>query len=163
MKTWIRRIRGALGMGVTWAVGWAVIGGLIELVTNFVPGWNGAVIDMWPQTLAIPGFLGGAAFSVVLGIAAGRRRFDELSMPRFAAWGALGGVLVSVPLLAVLGVGVPALVAAGIVTVLCTGSAAATLALARSAEDQEFLDASADVADVGLSEGEARELYGGRD
>ena len=150
-------------MGLTWAVGWAVIGGLIELITNFVTGWNGAVIDMWPQTLAIPGFLGGAAFSVVLGIAAGRRRFDELSMPRFAAWGALGGVLVSVPLLAVLGVGVPALVAAGIVTVLCTGSAAATLALARSAEDQALLDASADVAGVGLSEGEARELYGGRD
>jgi hypothetical protein len=118
---------------------------------------------MWPQTLAIPGFLGGAAFSMVLGIAAGRRRFDELSMPRFAGWGALGGVVVSIPLLGVLGVAVPSLVAAGVVTVLCTASAVATLALARSGEDRELLDASADVADVGLSEGEARELLGGRD
>ena len=43
--------------------------------------------------LAIPGFVGGVLFALVLGIAARRRRFDELSLPRFAAWGAVGGVL----------------------------------------------------------------------
>src|SRR5688572_25829961 len=42
-----------------------------------------------------PGFLGGTLFSIVLGIAARRRRFDELSLPRFATWGAAGGLLLS--------------------------------------------------------------------
>ena len=41
------------------------------------------------------------------------------------------------------------------------GSAAGSLALARSAEDRELLEASEDVDEVGLSEGEARELLGG--
>ncbi len=41
------------------------------------------------------------------------------------------------------------------------GSAAGSLALARRAGDRELLEASEDVAEVGLSEGEARELLGG--
>ena len=41
------------------------------------------------------------------------------------------------------------------------GSAAGSLALARRAEDRELLETSEDVAEVGLSEGEARELLGG--
>ena len=47
---------------------------------------------MW----AYPGFLCGALFSAVLGIAEGGRRFDELSLPRLAAWGAVSGLLVGV-------------------------------------------------------------------
>jgi hypothetical protein len=41
------------------------------------------------------------------------------------------------------------------------GSAAGSLALARRVEDRELLETSEDVAEVGLSEGEARELLGG--
>ena len=41
------------------------------------------------------------------------------------------------------------------------GSAAGSLALARRAEDRALLEASGDVAEVGLSEVEARELLGG--
>ena len=40
------------------------------------------------------------------------------------------------------------------------GSAAGSLALARRAEDRELLEASENVGEVGLSEGEARELLG---
>jgi hypothetical protein len=40
--------------------------------------------------------------------------------------------------------------------------AAGSLALARMAEDRELLDASADVAEVGLTGDEAQELLGGR-
>lgn len=42
---WLRRIRGAVGMGLTWAIGWA-----------------------------IAGFVAGGIFSIVLGVAARRRR-----------------------------------------------------------------------------------------
>ena len=161
MKKWLRRIRGTVGMGLTWAAGWALVGVLMELITGFLPGLDGALVDVWVG-LAYPGFFGGAAFSVVLGIAAGSRRFDEMSLPRFARWGALGGLLVSVPIMTASGFTPLSLVAASIVTLLCAGSAAGSLALARMAEERELLDASADVAEVGLTEGEAQELLGGR-
>ncbi len=162
MGGWSRRIRGALGMGLTWAVGWAGVGFVIELITEFVPGWNGALVDMWPQTLAVPGFLGGAAFSLVLGIAGRQRRFDELSLPAFAGWGALGGLLVSGSIVASSGVTVPALVVSLVVTLLCAGSALGTLALARLADDRELMAVGDNLAEVGLTDGERRELLDGR-
>jgi hypothetical protein len=45
--------------------------------------------------LGVPGFVGGALFSLVLGVAGRRRRFDELSVARFAVWGALGGLMLA--------------------------------------------------------------------
>ncbi len=97
MKKWLRRIRGAVGMGLTWAAGWALFGVLIGITSLLLPGlpWDlfFEVFDAPLPALAIPGFVGGAFFSMVLGIAGRRRRFDELSLPRFAAWGAVGGLL----------------------------------------------------------------------
>jgi hypothetical protein len=83
MQKWLRRIRGAVGMGLTWAAGWALVGVLTELFIDPM----GSLVDVWPTALTIPGFLGGAVFSAVLQVAEGRRRFDELSLPRFGAWG----------------------------------------------------------------------------
>ena len=65
---------------------------LIELLMDPM----GSLVDVWVTALAIPGFLGGAVFSAVLRIAEGRRRFDELSLPRFGAWGAVTGLLLGV-------------------------------------------------------------------
>jgi len=106
----------------------------------------------------------------VLRIAEGRRRFDELSLLRFGAWGAVGGLLLGVLFV------LPGLVGAGFdpgqwlevaaligsATLLSPVSAAGSLALARMAEERELLDASADVDEVGLTGGEAQELLGGR-
>ena len=55
--------------------------------------WFFDAFDAPLPALAIPGFVGGIFFSIVLGIAARRRSFRELSLPVFALWGALGGVL----------------------------------------------------------------------
>ncbi len=162
VKRWLRRIRAALGMGVTWAVGWGLVGFGIELIQEIVPGWNGAIVDIWPTALALPAFIGGVAFSGVLGIAGRRRRLDEMSLPRFAGWGALGGLLVSLPLVALMGLTFPSLVVTGVVTALCSSSAVGSLMLARIAEDRELLSASGDVAEVGLTADEAKELLGGR-
>ena len=166
MKKWLRRIRGAVGMGLTWAVGWAVVGG--GLMEGLVDP-HGKILDMWPQTLAIPGFLGGAVFSMVLGIAAGGRRFDELSLSRFGAWGAVAGLLLGVFAVGtgmasgVLPLWLRAVVIIGPMTLLSAVSASGSLALARMAERRALRDASADVADVGLTGGEAQERLGGRD
>ncbi len=164
MKKWLRRIRGAIGMGLTWAAGWTLVGmlGMVAFYTLFpsVPD----VVDIWIPVFAYPGFLAGVGFSVVLRVAEGRRRFDELSLPRFAAWGAVGGLLVGAFVAAVgFGKAPNAALAAimGTSTLLGAVSASGSLALARKEEDRELLDASADVAEVGLTEGEAQELLGG--
>jgi hypothetical protein len=83
MKKWLRRILGAVGMSLTWAAGWGLVGVLIGMFVD--P--HGSIDDMWVVTLGVPGFLGGVVFSAVLGIAEGRRRFDELPLSRFGFWG----------------------------------------------------------------------------
>ena len=99
MRKWLERVRGALGMGITWAVGWALFGVLIGVASLILPGlpWHYFfdVFDAPLPALAVPGFFGGVLFSTVLGVAGRRRRFDELSLPGVAAWGALGGMLLS--------------------------------------------------------------------
>ena len=152
-------------MGLTWAAGWAPIGAIIGLVVGVVDGLPlGALVDVWVTTLAVLGFLGGAIFSTVLRIAEGRRRFDELSLLRFAAWGALGGLLLGGLAVAVglLGPGLSFVdaIIAGTTTLLGAGSAAGSLALARRVDDRESLEAGEDVADVGLTEEETHQLLG---
>jgi hypothetical protein len=41
------------------------------------------------------GFIAGVTFSGLLVLTEGRRGFDQMSLPRFAAWGAAGGLLLS--------------------------------------------------------------------
>jgi hypothetical protein len=95
MKKWLARINCGVGIGVTWAVGWALVGALIQVTNNPLPGLGlnsfVAAFDAPPGmlTLAIPGFLSGVFFSAVVGITERRRRFGELSLPRLAAWGQL--------------------------------------------------------------------------
>ena len=173
MNRWSRRIRGAIGMGVTWAVGWALAGLLIGVTSLLLPGlpWD-AFFEMFDAplpALAIPGFIGGALFSVVLGIAGHRRRFDELSLPRFAAWGAVGGLLVGLVPAAMVTAGLATPRAgldlwrttaaiAGPLILLGAASAAGSLALARRSWRQRPPGASAEVPDASLAEGETRAL-----
>ncbi len=170
MKKWLRRIRGAIGMGLTWGITGFLAGMVIELIHNIWPNPIGSAVDIWPAALAYPGFLGGVTFSAVLGIAGRSRRFDELSLPRFAAWGAVGGLLVSLIPAAMMALGlgsssIPAWqITAALAGPFAIGGAIAasgSLALARLADDRELLDASRDVAEVGLTEKEARQLLGG--
>ena len=136
MGGWMRRVRGAVLLGVTWAVCWGVAAVLVGMVVD--P--DGSMDEMWVAIGALPGFLGGVTFATALSLLARRRRFDELSVPRFAAWGAAAGLVVgAIPF--VLGSPTSAfplwqLAAAviGSTTALSAGSAAASLALARRAE-----------------------------
>ena len=153
MNRTLRRIRGALGMGLLWAVAWAVVGGgIMEGIVD--P--HGEIEDIWPVVLAILGFLGGVAFSIVLGIVARRRRFEELSMPQFTGWGAAAGLLLGA-LAVVTGAGIPVI---AVTTLGCALSAAGSLALARRAERHALLGARTDAQ---LPEGESKELLGRRD
>ncbi len=106
MTRWLRRLRGVIGMGITWAAGWALIGILMIPARTFAPGQFFQVFDAPPPALAVPGFVGGVLFAIVVGIAGKRRRFSQLSLPTFTAWGALGGVLLSLVPALLVGLGV---------------------------------------------------------
>ena len=135
MKKWTRRIRAALGMGLIWALGWGLVGGFV--MEAFVDP-HGRIADMWPQGLAMTGFFGGLVFSSVLWMTEGRRRFDQLSLPRVGVWGAVAGALI------VLGgilIGLQPAFAAlviGPVTVMSAVSATGSLALARMANNRQL-------------------------
>lgn len=166
MKRWLRRLRGAIGMGLTWGVGWALVGVLIGVAMNLgVPmEWFVRVFDAPLPALWVPGFFAGATFSVVLGIAGRRRRFDELSLSRFAAWGALGGLVLGLIPVGAAGAGMTSTtiaVALGTLTVLSAASATGTLVLARMAQGGSPPTGSEDVADEARAGGEPRKLPGG--
>jgi len=94
MKKWPRRIRGAVGMGLTWAAIWALLSVLIGTITESLSGYSIEKNHLDPLVaLAMPGFLFGVIFSTVLWFAEGGRRFDELPLPRVAAWGGVVGLL----------------------------------------------------------------------
>lgn len=147
---WLRRMRGALGMGITWAIAWGLFGlsiGVSSVLLPFLPWWDVffKFYDAPLPSLALPGFIGGMIFSVVLGVVARHRRFHELSMAKFTAWGALGGALLGlVPTTLVLvglgtlapGIQLWALTAVIVppMVLLCAGSAAGSLAIARKGE-----------------------------
>jgi hypothetical protein len=90
METWLRRIRGAVGMGLAWAAAWFGVGMVLLLIV----GPDAADVP-FPLGFGLLGFLGGVTFSGVLRLGDGRRRFDQLSLPRFAGWGAVGGFLLA--------------------------------------------------------------------
>ena len=93
-KSRLQGVRGAIGIGLTWAAGWAPIGALTGWVASAVLGFPiGVVATNYAVTFGVLGFLGGTIFSCVLRLAEGRRSFDQLSLPRFVTWGALGGLL----------------------------------------------------------------------
>ena len=99
------------------------------------------------------------------------RAFDEISLLRFTIWGAFGGLLMWAPLaLTLVGAagwsvgGTDLLELALTTTVLAllgAGSAAGTLVLARRADDSALLEHGVDVADIGLTTEEKRELLAG--
>ena len=154
MTTWRRRIRGAIGSGLTWAAAWFGAGMVLLAIVGL-----GAADVPFPLFFGLLGFLAGATFSVILGVVARRRRFDELSLPKFAGWGALGGLLLSVIVALAAGPGAELLVVGTVFALAGAISATRTLALARRAERRELPGAG----DLALVEPDAAHLpEGGR-
>ena len=122
MKKWMTGVPGVVLMILTWTLGWGLgFGGLMEL---YDPA--GKIEDVWPMVLGIAGLAGGIVFSVLLRMAEGRRRLDEVSPARYATWGVVTGLVLGV-LAVALGVGsdAPGSIAAmiGVLAALCTVAA----------------------------------------
>ena len=162
MKKWLRRVRGAIGMGLTWAAAWGGAG--VIMMLGFLLASGDRPDAPFPLLFGAFGFVAGVIFSGVLGLVEGRRRFDQMSVRRFAAGGAAAGFLLSaIFVLAVSLAGDPAflwnlLVVGPVFAVAAAGCAAGSLALARRAQGRELLETTEDVTAVGPSEGGSRRL-----
>jgi len=152
----MRRIRGAIGVGLTWAAAWFGAGMLMLLVVGF-----GAADVPFPLFFGLLGFLAGVTFSGILGIVGRRRRFDQMSLPRFAGWGAFGGLLLAGVVRLAAGPDGELVVLGPVFAVAGAISAAGTLALARRGDRRELRDAGVEAAELGPSRDAARELRGG--
>lgn len=93
MSTMLRRLRGALGVAVTWSVACAALFvGAFVITRIFDPG----SIDPGegPARVAgigaVLGFATGAAFAALLALADRKKSISQLSVARAALWGALG-------------------------------------------------------------------------
>lgn len=160
MGTWGRRIRAAIGMGLTWGAAWFAAGVLLARV----PGFHS---DLPFALLFAPlGFMTGVVFSGILVAIESRRTFERMSLWRFAVWGAVSGLLLTgifVGGAALRGASLwgeflvfgPALAASGAVC------AAGSLAVARRGERGALARGDATKGELGASE--KREVLGGGD
>jgi hypothetical protein len=90
MEKLVTRISRAAIMGLAWAGVWVAVG---LLPARLIVG------ELEPEHIGGPlyaGFICGAVFSELAGIASGRRRLDELSSSQAAVWGAASGLFVGV-------------------------------------------------------------------
>src|SRR5256885_7059050 len=78
MKKWGRRIRAAIGMGLTWGAAWFAAGLLLARVPGFYSDLPFALL------FAPLGFVTGIIFSGILVGIESRRGFDRTSLSRFA-------------------------------------------------------------------------------
>ena len=158
MRKWLRRIRGAIGMGFTWAAAWFAAG----LVPRWVLGFNPDV--PFPLVFAVLGFMAGVTFSGLVVLTEGRRRFDQISLPRFAGWGAMGGLLLSALFAKAASLAWGDVLAIAPTFALASAvCASGSLAVARRALRQELPDIRADAAAVEVTDHEKRSLREGGD
>ena len=136
MKQFLRRLRGIIGTGLTWAVGWMGAFGLVALpilgllgrAENWVPGlvlYNVLIVG-------VLGFIAGSSFGLVLTALERRKKLEDLSFFRIAMWGGIGGLALA----AITGNNYldPVIV----FTLLGIGSATGSLALAKKAHRKEL-------------------------
>lgn len=155
MRTWLRRIRGAIGTGFTWGAAWSAAG----LVPRWVFGFNADA--PFPLIFGVLGFIAGITFSGLLVLTEGRRRFHQMSLRRFAGWGAMGGLLLSAVFAkaASLGWG-DVLVIAPTFALASAVCASGSLAAARRTVSGELRGTRGDTAEAQITDQEKRKLGG---
>jgi hypothetical protein len=145
-------------MGVTWAAAWAAAG--------FVPRWVFGIYSDLPFPLIFGGlgFIAGITFSGLLVLTEGRQQFDQMSLPRFAGWGAVGGLLLSALFVRGTSYGLSELLAIGATFAgACGLCASGSLALARRAVRRELPDSRGDPTEAELTDHEKGNLLRGGD
>jgi len=97
VRSLIRWLRGALSVGLTWAVLWMLFGVVLGTVIRvFRPEdiGPGEGLSRVLPILGLVGLLSGLGFAVLLSLAERRRPLRELSLGRVALWGLLGSAAI---------------------------------------------------------------------
>ena len=94
-----------------------------------------------PLLFGALGFIAGVTFSGLVVLTEGRRRFDQMSLPRFAGWGATSGLLLSALFAEAASLGWEDVLAiAPTFALACAVCASGSLAAARRAARRELPD-----------------------
>ncbi len=136
----VRRVRGLLGVGLTWGTLWGGIGAGLGFVLGLI---NPAVwafdnpVALWGLGMAAYGFVSGIGCGTLLLLGEGSKLLRDLSLKRVAMWGILGSAAVPLLFLPFFEVGTTILDIAGAmgVTAMLGGTfAPGAVAMARRAE-----------------------------
>ena len=135
MKGFLKRLRGLIGTGLTWAVGWAVLwGATVLIVAGFgaLEGLTAGMVLIGALFVAGCGFIAGSAFGMILSAFERKKKLEDLSLKRIALMGGLVGALGGSALVAIFGVTlwIPIV----ILTVAGVGFASGTVALAKRSD-----------------------------
>jgi hypothetical protein len=93
----VRRLRGAVAIGLSWAIMWVVIGLILFAVIRIVSPEDigpGEGLDRALPILGLVGFLSGLGFAGLLSLAERRTSLRDLSLLRVALWGLLGSAAI---------------------------------------------------------------------
>jgi hypothetical protein len=95
MEGELRRLRGLLGVGATWALAWGAIGALIGVAIGVLsPELVSGTVVEWALGLGAYGLVSGVGFGALLAYHERRKTIDELSPVRAGVLGLFGAVLV---------------------------------------------------------------------
>lgn len=97
MKKFFQRLRGLLGVGVTWGALWSIIGAGVGVVHGLLQPdvwlWANPILD-WAMGMGMYGLVSGVAFGGLLTLREGRKTLMDLSLRRVALWGVIGAGIV---------------------------------------------------------------------
>src|SRR4051812_5926786 len=158
MRKWLGRVRGAIGMGFVWGAAWSCAGFVLAVATRF------RADAPFPLIFGVLGFIAGVIFSALLALTESGRTLDEMSLPRFAGWGALGGLLLAAVFARAASLGVGDVLAVAPTFALASAvCASGSLALARRAARRDLPRNRGVTAEAALTGNEKRNLLGGGD
>lgn len=151
MRSFLRKLRGVLGTGLTWAAVWSVAGTILQGGLALLGVSRSPELSVAPFMWGLMGFYAGSMCGVLLGLTEGRRTLENLRIGRVAGWGAVAGF--ALPVVYNLMRGDPSAISmmslvtnALILAPLSAGSAAGMTALAQRAGRTELEDRDAPAA-----------------
>jgi len=145
-------------MGFIWGAAWSAVG----LIPRWLLGFNPDA--PFPLIFGVLGFVAGVTFSALVAFTSGRRRFDQMSLTRFAGWGAMGGLLLSAFFAKAASLEWGDVLAIAPTFALASAvCASGSLAVARRALRHELPDLRGNSAEVERIDRETQKLRGGDD
>jgi len=96
MGSFLRKLRGVLGTGITWAAAWSVVGTILQGGLALFGILRAPDLPTTPLVWGLMGFYGGSMFGVLLSLTEGRRTLEGLRIGRVAVWGALAGFAIPI-------------------------------------------------------------------